>query len=227
MNQRWIKQTKGTYDFDVTKADKLFEFLVKEGRIKLPEGHSMLRPDGVKEKRYRGFHDRNSHSINDCRVFRMRVQRAIQEGHLKFDNKMKLDGHPFPQNMIGFSVNMVTAEEKGKVKVLTSARARQDGAVDSARQVTLEQVHEEAPRVLRSRIEVGESSRTKPRVTTRILLNKWQRQQEKECYQKQRHEEERRRFEEEARRKELEQYTWEQERAHWGAHSSDIAGMRA
>jgi hypothetical protein len=107
----------------VTKADKLFEFLVKEGRIKLPEGHSMLRPDGVKEKRYCGFHDRSSHSINDCRVFRMRIQKAIQEGHLKFDNKMKLDGNPFPQNMVGFSVNMVTAEEKGKVKVLTSARA--------------------------------------------------------------------------------------------------------
>jgi hypothetical protein len=34
----------------VTKADKLFEFLVKEGRIKLPEGHSMLRPGGDKEK---------------------------------------------------------------------------------------------------------------------------------------------------------------------------------
>jgi hypothetical protein len=44
MNQRSIKQTKGAYDFDVTKDDKLFEFLVKEGRIKLPEGHSMLRP---------------------------------------------------------------------------------------------------------------------------------------------------------------------------------------
>jgi hypothetical protein len=52
---------------------------------------------------------------------------------------MKLDGHPFPQNMVDFSVNMVTAEEKGKVKVLTSARARQDGAVDPERQVTLEQ----------------------------------------------------------------------------------------
>jgi hypothetical protein len=108
-NQRWIKQVKGTYDFDVTKANKLFEFLIKEGRIKLPEGHSMLRPDGVKEKRYCGFHDRNSHSINDCRVFRMRIQKAIQEGHLKFDHKMKLDGHPFPHNMVGFSVNMVTA----------------------------------------------------------------------------------------------------------------------
>jgi hypothetical protein len=99
---------------------------------------------------------------------------------------------------------MVTAEEKGKVKVLTSARAKQDGAVDPARQVTLEQVHGEAPRVLKSHIEVGESSRAKPRVTTRILLNKWQRQLEKECYQKRRHEEERRRSEEEARRKELE-----------------------
>jgi hypothetical protein len=30
VNQRWIKQDKGTYDFDVTNADKLFEFLVKE-----------------------------------------------------------------------------------------------------------------------------------------------------------------------------------------------------
>jgi hypothetical protein len=51
VNQRWIKQAKGTYDFDVTKADKFFEFLVKEGRIKLPEGHSMLQPDGVKDKK--------------------------------------------------------------------------------------------------------------------------------------------------------------------------------
>jgi hypothetical protein len=111
--------------------------------------------------------------------------------------------------MIGFSVNMVTPEEKGKVKVLTSARAKQGGAVDPARQVTLELVHGEASRVLKSHVEVGESSRTKPRVTTRILLNKWQRQQEKGRYQRRRHEEERCRFEEEARRKELEQYTRE------------------
>jgi hypothetical protein len=137
VNQRWIKQAKGTYDFDVTKADKLLEFLVKEGRIKLPKRHSMLRPNGVKEKRYCGFHERNSHSINDCRVFRMRIHKAIQEGHLKFDNKMKLDGHPFPQNMVVFSVNMVTTEEKGKVKVLTSARAKKDRSVDPTRQVTV------------------------------------------------------------------------------------------
>jgi hypothetical protein len=85
---------------------------------------------------------------------------------------MKLDGNPFPQNMIGFSVNMVTVEEKGKVKVLTSVRAKQDGSVDPSQQVTAEQVHKEVPRIMKSQIEVGESS--KPRVTSRILLNKWQ-----------------------------------------------------
>jgi hypothetical protein len=74
--------------------------------------------------------------------------------------------------MVGFSVNMVAIEEKGKRKVLTSARAKQGGPVDPTRQVTLEQVHGDAPRVLKSHVEVGESSRTKPRVTTRILLNK-------------------------------------------------------
>jgi hypothetical protein len=205
LNQRWIKQAKGTYDFDVTKADKLFEFLVKEGRIKLPEGHSMLRPDGVKEKRYCGFHDRNSHSINECRVFRMRIQNAIQEGHLKFDSKMKLDGNPFPQNMIGFSINMVNAvEEKGKVKVLTSAKVKQDGSVDPAQQVTFEQIHKGEPCFLRSQIEMGETS--KPRVTSCILLDKWQRQQEKERYQKRKYEEEKRRYEEEMCRKEQEEY---------------------
>jgi hypothetical protein len=114
----------------------------------------------------------------------MRIQKAIQEGHLKLDNKMKLDGNHFPQNMIGFSVNMVTIEEKGKVKVLTSARAKHDGSVDTAQQITVEQVHKEVPRILKSQIEVGESSKSKPRVTSRILLNKWQCQQEKEHYQR-------------------------------------------
>jgi hypothetical protein len=83
--------------------------------------------------------------------------------------------------MIGFSINMVNAvEEKGKVKVLTSAKAKKDGSVDPARQVTFEQVHKGEPRFLKSQIEVGQSS--KPRVTSRILLKKWLRQQEKERY---------------------------------------------
>jgi hypothetical protein len=129
--------------------------------------------------------------------FRVRIQKAIQEGHLKFDNKMKLDGNPFPQNMIGFSINMVNVVEpngKEKVKVLTSEKAKPDGSVDPTRQVTFEQIHKKEPRFPNSQIEVGESS--KPRVTSRILLNKWQRQQEKERYQRHKYEEEKRRYEE-------------------------------
>jgi hypothetical protein len=112
--------------------------------------------------------------------------------------------------MIGFSINMVNAVEgKEKVKVLTSAKAKQDGSVDPARQVTFEQVHKGEPRFLKSEIELGESS--KSGVTSRILLNKWQRQQEKEHYQKHKYEEEKRKYEEE--------YMREQERAHWGCCS--------
>jgi hypothetical protein len=94
---------------------------------------------------------------------------------------MKLDGNPFPWNMIGFSINMVKAVEAiEKVKVLTSEKEKQDGSFDPTRQVTFEQNHKKEPRFPNSQIEVGESS--KPRVTSRILLNKWQRQQEKERY---------------------------------------------
>jgi hypothetical protein len=74
---------------------------------------------------------------------------------------------------------MVTAEEKGKGKVLTSVKAKQDGLVDPAQQVTFEQVHKGEPRFQKSQIGVGEPS---------ILLNKWQRQQEKERYQKHKYE---------------------------------------
>jgi hypothetical protein len=130
--------------------------------------------------------------------------------------------------MVGFSVNMVTAEEKGNVKVLTPARAKQDRSVDPTRQVTVEQVHKEAPRILKSQIEVGESSRTKPSVTMRILLNKWQRQQEKEHYQKQRYEEEHTVDLKKKRTEESWKSTHGNRSVHIGdAHSSGIAGTRA
>ncbi|MDN3212561.1 hypothetical protein, partial [Haemophilus sp. SZY H51] len=56
-------------------------------------------------------------------VFRDRIQKAIQGGHLRFDGKMKIDGSPFEQNTVSFSVNMINVADprgKGKMKVLTS-----------------------------------------------------------------------------------------------------------
>jgi hypothetical protein len=105
-------------------------------------------------------------------------------------------------------------EGKEKVKVLTSEKAKQDGSVDPTRQVRFEQIHKKEPRFPNSQIEVGESS--KPRVTSRILLNKWQHQQEKERYRRHKYEEEKWRYEEEMHRKEQEEYMREQEWAHRG-----------
>ena len=85
------------------------------------------------------MHNTNSHSINDYRVFRVRIQKAIQEGHLKFDGKMKIDAQPFAQNMVSFSMNMIVVDDpksKGKMKVLTSHKARKNGVLDPDWQIT-------------------------------------------------------------------------------------------
>ena len=102
----------------------------------------MLRPEGVKDNKYCGFHNTNSHSINDYQVFMVKIQKAIQERHLKFDGKMKIDAQPFAQNMVSFSMNMIVVDDpkgKGKMKVLTSDRVRKAGAVDLDPQITNEE----------------------------------------------------------------------------------------
>jgi len=44
----WGKEVKESYDFDVIKADKLFDFLLEKGQIKLPANHVILPPDQLK-----------------------------------------------------------------------------------------------------------------------------------------------------------------------------------
>ena len=69
---------------------------------------------------------------------------------------------------------------RGKSKVLTSARARETGIVDPEMQISVDEYREIKRRCdqPKSRYEHGEMSRNgaiRPRVTSRILLNKWQR----------------------------------------------------
>ena len=66
----WGKGVEESYDFDVTKSDKLFDFLLEKGQIKLPANHVMLPPDQLKNKKFCKFHNATSYYTNECRVFR-------------------------------------------------------------------------------------------------------------------------------------------------------------
>ena len=94
----WGRGVEESYDFDVTKLDKLFDFLLEKGQIKLLDNHVMLPPEQLKNKKFCKFHNATSHSTNECRIFRQHIQRAIQQGRLKFDTprKMKVDDNIFP-----------------------------------------------------------------------------------------------------------------------------------
>ena len=69
----WGRGVEESYDFDVTKSDKLFDFLLEKGQIKLPDGHVMLPPDQLKNKKFYKFHNATSHSTNECRIFRHHI----------------------------------------------------------------------------------------------------------------------------------------------------------
>ena len=94
---------------------------------------------------------------------------------------MKVDDNPFPRDQ-----NMVDARLlKRKTKVLTSAKSRKVETVDPMMQISADEYreirkHRDQQKI---RYEQGETSKggaTKPWVTSRILLNKWQRQKKKD-----------------------------------------------
>ena len=68
----WGRGVEESYDFDITKSDKLFDFLLEKGHIKLLDNHFMLPPDQLKNKFYK-FHNATSHSTNECRVFQQHI----------------------------------------------------------------------------------------------------------------------------------------------------------
>ena len=97
--------------------------------------------------------------------------------------KIKVDDNPFPEDQ-----NMVDARLiKGKAKVLISTKLREAGTVDPKMQISADKYREIRKHhdQQRSQYEQGETSKdgaTKPRVTSRILLNKWQQQKEKDYH---------------------------------------------
>lgn len=171
------------YDFDVTKAVKLFDFLLDKGQIKLPDDYVKPTAKQLKNKKFCKYHNVTSHGTNECRVFRAHIQKAIQRGLLKFDTgkKMSVDQNPFPKGQ--HMVDVV--QPKGKVRVLTSANAKKATTVDPEMQISTKEFEmiKKKRKEDKSQCEQEGASKVaivKPRVTSRILLNRWQRQKEKD-----------------------------------------------
>ena len=84
---------------------------------------------------------------------------------------MKIDGHPFATNMVD------ETRDKGpyQARVLTSSSAKKSGAVDPKTQIAADEV-----KVKGLQEDVGRSSVLRRRVTSPMLLNKFQRDRERQ-----------------------------------------------
>ena len=85
---------------------------------------------------------------------------------------MKIDGHPFPANM----VDVGGKRNALQTKVLTSQSAKESGAIDLKAQITADEAKDKEPQKKR------ESVAPKKKVTHHMLLNKFQRDQERREY---------------------------------------------
>jgi hypothetical protein len=76
---------------------QIFDELVKSGYIKMT--HTTPHDDELKRKAYCKLYNYFSHATNDCNVFRHRIQSAINEDRLNFQ-EIQVDKHPFLVNTI-------------------------------------------------------------------------------------------------------------------------------
>ncbi|KAK1641620.1 hypothetical protein QYE76_059425 [Lolium multiflorum] len=68
------------FDFDVTKAEQIFDLLLKEKQLKLPEGHKIPTAQEMKKRPYCKWHHTFTHATNDCKVLRAQIQMVIESG---------------------------------------------------------------------------------------------------------------------------------------------------
>lgn len=92
-----------TYSLDVSKANKIFDILLKDKQIILSDDHKLPTSEHRKGKKYCKFHHIYSHWSNNFIQFGDMIQDAIKDKHLKFEEKpMKVDIDPF-QNQVTFA----------------------------------------------------------------------------------------------------------------------------
>ena len=164
---------------------------MSEGLIKLKPYHKISSEEELKNMKYCKWHNATSHNTNECKVFRQQIQLSLKQGKLKFETPkrtMKIDQHLFATNM----VDLAKDKSLPQAKILTSSSARKSGAVDPRAKITANEVKGKGPQE-----DAEHSSAPRRHVTPQMLLNKFQRDRERQ-----------QRKDEEARR----------EKEHWRCH---------
>ncbi|RYR34270.1 hypothetical protein Ahy_A10g049039 [Arachis hypogaea] len=102
-------KSEKNYSFGLSKLDQIFDVLLRDKQLVLPEGKTLLSIKDLKEKSYYKIFDYN------CIHFRDLIQEAIMKGRLKFDDDkrdMKVEIDPFDDGAnftepIFLEINMV------------------------------------------------------------------------------------------------------------------------
>lgn len=154
--KNWQEEMKFT--FDVAKCDRIFDYLLQEKQIKLPNGHVIPSPEELKRSAYCKWHNSHSHATNDCNVFRRQVQSAINEGRLRFAEspKMQLDSNPFPVNVIDFENSKVLVRPSQAESTKNKAVIVSDGGMHTVKTPSSGSGQSSLPRMIKPRSpEIG------------------------------------------------------------------------
>ena len=63
----WVKKKKDVYDFDVKKANRIFDLLLEKKQLRLPANHVIPLAEELKGKKYYKFHNATTQNTSDCR----------------------------------------------------------------------------------------------------------------------------------------------------------------
>jgi hypothetical protein len=79
---KWVKQQGPTngFDFDESKVEQIFDLLLREKQLKLPEGHKFPTSQELQGRPYCKWHHLFTHITNDCKELRRQIQSAIEQG---------------------------------------------------------------------------------------------------------------------------------------------------
>jgi hypothetical protein len=79
---KWVKQqgpAKG-FNFDESKVEQIFDLLLREKQLKLPEGHEFPTAQELQGRPYCKWHHLFTHTTNDCKELCQQIQSAIEQG---------------------------------------------------------------------------------------------------------------------------------------------------